>query len=66
DVNSESDFDNTFTKDYGNSGLVALWHMDEGSGTIITDSSGNENDGILKNGTTFVGYDGGQWNNRSE
>jgi len=39
-----SDFDNTFTKNSGFSGLVAQWHMDEGSGsTSINDSSSSSN-----------------------
>ncbi len=42
-----SDFDATFTKDSVLDGLVALWHMDEGSGTQIIDSSLNGNDGIF-------------------
>lgn len=29
-------------------GLVALWHLDDGSGTSAVDSSGNDNDGTLQ------------------
>jgi hypothetical protein len=30
-ASSASNFDNTFAKDYGESGQAGLWHMDEGS-----------------------------------
>ena len=35
-------------------GVVGSWHFDEGTGTIAHDSSGNENDGTLVNGPTWV------------
>ncbi|MDD5626263.1 MAG: DUF2341 domain-containing protein, partial [Patescibacteria group bacterium] len=61
-----SSYDNTFTKTFGESGLIGLWHMDDASGTTIADSSGNSNTGTLGGGTadyrpTWVGADGGQW-----
>ena len=31
--------------------IVGLWHCDVGSGTTVTDSSGNGNDGTLNLGT---------------
>ena len=34
--------------------LVGLWHLDEGSGEIAVDSSGNGNDGALVNNPTWV------------
>lgn len=34
-------------------GLVAEWHFDEGSGSIVADSSGNGNDGVI-HGATWV------------
>jgi len=33
------------------SGLVLLWHFDESSGQVVTDSSGNGNNGIINNAT---------------
>jgi hypothetical protein len=63
---SKSNFDATFTKDYGEDGLVGLWHMDEGSGLMTNDSSGNGNHGTLVNGPIWENEDGGQWNGRSE
>jgi hypothetical protein len=36
-----------------NSGLVAYYNFDEGSGTIAKDSSGNGNDGTI-HGATYV------------
>jgi len=64
-ASSTSNFDNTFTKDYSESGLAGLWHMDEGSGTAMSDSSGNSNNGTLGGdglGTdlpAWAGTDGG-------
>ena len=34
-------------------GLVAKWHFDEGSGSVLKDSSGNGNDGVIY-GATWV------------
>lgn len=34
-------------------GLVAEWHFDEGSGSVLYDSSGNGNDGAIY-GATWV------------
>src|SRR5215510_9249799 len=36
------------------SGLVAYWKFDEGSGTIVADSSGNGNNGTLVNGPVWT------------
>lgn len=35
------------------SGLVGYWRLDDGSGTNVTDSSGNDNDGTLENNPTW-------------
>lgn len=64
-ASSLSNFSSVFTKDYGESGLVGLWHMDEGSGITITDSSGNGNSGTIA-GATWSANDGGQWGNRKD
>jgi hypothetical protein len=61
-----SNFDNVFTKDYGESGLMGLWHMDEGTGSTVTDVSGFNNTGTLTNGPVWQASDGGQWGSRSE
>jgi uncharacterized repeat protein (TIGR01451 family) len=37
----------------GDDGLVAEWHFDEGSGSVLADSSGNGNDGVI-HGATWV------------
>jgi hypothetical protein len=71
-TNNVSDFDDTFTKDFGESGLAGLWHMDEGTGTIMSDSSLYGNTGVL--GGDGIGSDlpnwsitdGGQWDGRSD
>jgi len=65
-MSTTSNFSQTFTKDYNDSGLVALWHMDEGSGITTADSSGNGNTGNLIGGLSWNGSDGGQWDGRSE
>ena len=39
---------------YNRGGPVAQWDMDEGSGSVINDKSGNNNNGTLVNGTTWV------------
>jgi len=65
-ASSTSNFDNTFAKDYGESGQAGLWHMDEGSGTTTADASGNGNTGTLENGPVWQGSDGGQWDGRSD
>jgi len=64
-ASAASNYSNTFTKDFGESGLAALWHMDEGSGTTTADSSGNGNTGNLIGGLGWNSSDGGQWDGRS-
>ncbi len=39
---------------YNHGGPVAYWDMDEGSGSVINDKSGNGNDGTLVNGATWA------------
>ena len=56
---SDSDYDNTFTKDYGETGLAGLWHFDDGT-SPTADSSGNGNSGTIS-GASWVDSDGGQW-----
>src|SRR3989338_3424805 len=43
-----------FTAPPTNLGLVGYWSMNEGTGTIAGDASGNNNRGILTNGPTWV------------
>ena len=72
-IPSTSNYDNTFTKKYNDSGLVLELHIDEGTGNSVTvDSSGEGNDGTLTNMNVtgnatsgWQGVDGGQWDNRS-
>lgn len=64
-TNQAYKFDNVFNKNYNSYGLVGLWHMDEGSGTLIADSSGNYFTGTL-NDIVFNSTDGGTWNGRSD
>jgi len=40
-------------------GLVAKWHFDEGSGSVLKDSSGNGNDGVIYGATWVEGKYGG-------
>ena len=37
-------------------GLVAEWHFDEGSGSVVEDSSGNGNDGVIYGATWIEGW----------
>ncbi len=39
--------------EYSN-GLIGLWHLDEGSGSVAGDTSGNDNGGILINGPEWT------------
>jgi PGF-pre-PGF domain-containing protein len=41
--------------DNNETGLVALWHLNEGSGTMISDSSGNGNTGTISGATWIDG-----------
>ncbi|HUU63010.1 MAG TPA: DUF2341 domain-containing protein [Dehalococcoidia bacterium] len=68
EASAATNFDNTFTKDFGESGLVGLWHMDEGSGTNVSDSSGQGNHGTITNGDNdeWVASDGGYWDGRTD
>jgi len=43
----------------GDDGLVAEWHFDEGSGSVLVDSSGNGNDGVIHGATWVEGKYGG-------
>jgi len=52
DATSESNVTDTFIRVI--EGVVGSWHFDEGSGDVAHDSSGNGNDGTLKNGPTWV------------
>jgi hypothetical protein len=66
-VSNNSNYSNTFTKiSNSESGLVGLWHMDTGSGTTLTDSSGNGNNGSFVGDVNWVGSDGGRWDGVSQ
>jgi hypothetical protein len=41
------------------SDIVATWHFDEGSGTVVSDSSGNGYDGAVHGATWTTGISGG-------
>lgn len=49
--------DSTFIN---NAGLVGSWHMNEGSGTVATDSSGSNNTGVL-NATSWTSGSSGKF-----
>lgn len=43
-------------------GLVAEWHFNEGTGSVLKDSSGNGNDGVIYGATWVEGkYGNGDW-----
>ncbi len=51
-----------FTKNLdADANLLGEWHIDEGTGSTIADSSGNGNNGSLVNAPTWQLTDGGQW-----
>jgi len=52
EITSASDADATFIRVID--GVVGSWHFDEGSGLTAYDTSGNDNDGTLVNGPTWV------------
>ncbi|MFZ5988624.1 MAG: LamG domain-containing protein [Bacillota bacterium] len=62
-------FSTVFTKNYEETGLKGLWHLDDGSGsTTAIDSSGMGNTGTLVNmnaATDWQPTDGGQWDGRA-
>src|SRR5262249_12188825 len=47
-------FANAASSTGGGSGLVAYWKFDEGSGTTVSDASGNGNSGTLVNGPVWT------------
>ena len=51
-ASSESNVDAVFIRDIGN--LQAAWHMDEGSGNTVYDTSGNNYHGTLVNSPDWV------------
>jgi N-acetylneuraminic acid mutarotase len=68
-ASSASDFDQTFSKDLGEGGLLGLWHLDEGTGFFAADSSGRSVDGTLCNVFPphgWSGVDGGTWGTRDD
>ena len=60
-----SSFNDTMQKLQIDPSTVALWHFDEESGSTVYDATANHNDGTI-HGATWVGTDGGQWDNRSD
>ena len=65
-TSDHSNFDGTFIKSYASdSNLDVQLLMDDGSGTTVSDSSGNNHDGTMQGETTWVGSEGGQWDGSS-
>lgn len=60
-----SGFSSTFTKTFDTANLVARWHMDEGIGASVEDSSADTNDGTIT-GASWAGSDGAGWFDRSD
>lgn len=54
----EADFDSPSTPFEPDAATVALWHFDEGGGEVLTDSSNNGSDGLLRIGGP---YEAPQW-----
>lgn len=55
---------NVFTKDYEETGINALWHLDDGVSPTV-DSSGNGNNAVLTNAPSWQTDDGGQWDGQN-
>ncbi|RLJ00337.1 MAG: hypothetical protein DRP06_02095, partial [Candidatus Aenigmatarchaeota archaeon] len=54
-ASSASDVNSTFIREIdGNQSVKGSWHFDENSGTTAYDTSGNDNDGTLTNGPSWV------------
>ena len=66
EVESESNFDNTFLKYFDDTDNILWWNFDTGTGTTITDLSGSGNSGTMQGDTSWVGLEGGQWDSRSD
>jgi len=60
-----SNFNDAMQKLQVDDSTVALWHFDNGSGNTVYDATSNDNDGNIY-GAKWIGFDGGQWNNRSD
>lgn len=56
-VRSQSEIQNDYLNELigSETGLVAYWKMNEGTGTTAYDSTSNHNDGLLTNGPIWVG-----------
>ena len=64
-ANAMSSFDDTMQKLQVDLNTIALWHFDEGSGTIVHDETANNNDGTIYD-AIWQTNDGCQWDNRSD
>ncbi|MBO8183395.1 MAG: DUF2341 domain-containing protein [Archaeoglobus sp.] len=65
----KSNFDSVFTKDPdapADLGLLAEYHLDEGSGSVAHDDTSNGYTANLLNNPTWVGADGGVWDSRQD
>jgi hypothetical protein len=65
----KSSFDGVFTKDPdapSDTGLIAEYHLDEGSGTIAGDDTSNNYNGVLQNNPQWQSEDGGVWDSRED
>ncbi|MCX6819577.1 MAG: DUF2341 domain-containing protein, partial [Candidatus Aenigmarchaeota archaeon] len=72
-ANSTTLFNSTFTKQFNvtaggssDNSIVGEWHMDEGSGTGVNDSSGNSRHCTIQGSVPWQSSDGGQWDNRND
>lgn len=66
-ISGASNLDAVFVKDFSDTGLLGLWHLDETEGLTASDSSSAGKNGTLNNFTNaWYPVDGGQWANRSD
>ncbi|MBI5361320.1 MAG: DUF2341 domain-containing protein [Planctomycetes bacterium] len=66
DAKTVSNLDAVFVKDFSDLDLEGLWHMDEGSGTTVADSSGKGRTATITGTVPWQPTDGGQWSSLSD
>lgn len=61
-----SNLDAVFVKDFSDLDLEGLWHIDEGTGTTVADSSGKGRTATITGTVPWQPTDGGQWSSFSD
>jgi len=61
----ENNYSAVFTKDFGETNIQALYHLDDGTGTIAIDVSSHARTATLVGNPTWATTDGGRWNGQN-